>query len=370
MSARSKITRIFAQAGITVNGTNPWDIQVHDERLFNRLISRGSLGLGESYMDGWWTADELDTFFKRIMSARIEQYFAFSLPNVILYLKSLVFNMQTRSRSRKVAQEHYNLGNDLYMSFLDPYNQYTCGYFSDTEELNTAQEKKLQLICDKLQLKPTDRVLDIGCGWGGFCKYAAETIGCQVAGVSISNEQIAYAKDFCKGLPVDIQKKDYRDLNGTYDKILICGMIEHVGYKNYRRIMKKVYELLPDHGLFLLHTIGNSTSMHNTDPWIAKYIFPNSMIPSVTQLTGAAEGLFVMEDWHNFGIHYVSTLKAWCKNFEKNWDSIRNTYGDRFFRMWRYYLLSCAGYFDSRKGQLWQVVFSKRGVPGGYYSLR
>jgi cyclopropane-fatty-acyl-phospholipid synthase len=256
------------------------------------------------------------------------------------------------------------------MSFLDPYNQYTCGYISDTEELNTAQEKKLQLICDKLQLKPTDRVLDIGCGWGGFCKYAAETIGCQVAGVSISNEQIAYAKDFCKGLPVDIQKKDYRDLNGTYDKILICGMIEHVGYKNYRRIMKKVYELLPDHGLFLLHTIGNSTSMHNTDPWIAKYIFPNSMIPSVTQLTGAAEGLFVMEDWHNFGIHYVSTLKAWCKNFEKNWDSIRNTYGDRFFRMWRYYLLSCAGYFDSRKGQLWQVVFSKRGVPGGYYSLR
>lgn len=368
--AKSKIQSLLSIAQITVNGPEPWDIQVKDESLYNRLLSAGSVGLGESYMDGWWWAKSLEQFFTRLVKSRIEEHISWNIPTLLLFLKSSFLNMQTLRRSKKVAREHYDIGNDLYMAFLDPYNQYTCGYFKNTEDLNTAQEQKLDLICRKLMLKPQDRVLDIGCGWGGFSKFASERHGCHVTGVSISEEQIRYAREFCKGLPVDIKYADYRNLSGKYDKILICGMIEHVGYKNYPVLMKKVHHLLKDDGLFLLHTIGSNKSNKATDPWFSKYIFPNSMVPSVKQLSGAFEGLFVMEDWHNFGAYYVNTLKAWMENFSTNWDQFKDQYGDRFYRMWEYYLMSSAGFFESRVGQLWQIVLSKEGITGGYPVVR
>jgi len=275
--------------------------------------------------------------------------------------------MQSRLKSNTVVREHYNLGNELYMSFLDPYNQYTCGYFKETKDLNIAQERKLDLICRKLDLKPEDKVLDIGCGWGGFLKYAAQKVGCHLTGISISDEQISYAREYTAGLPVSIKKMDYRDLTSKFDKILICGMIEHVGSKNYRRMFKIVHRSLNDSGRFLLHTIGGNTSMTATDPWISKYIFANSVLPSFKQLSAAAEGLFVIEDWQNFGAYYFPTLMAWYDNFKANWDLIKEKYDDRFFRMWEYYLLSCAGSFKARENQLWQVVYSKSGIPGGYH---
>ncbi len=367
--AQRFISELLLKAGVRVNGPNSWDIQVHNEGFYGRLISQGSLGLGESYMDGWWSAEKLDQFFYRILDAKLYQYVKPSFQNIMLGLRSYFQNQQSRTRSKKVAIQHYDLGNEFYATLLDPYNQYTCAYFKDTDDLDLAQEQKLELICRKLKISEGDRVLDIGCGWGGFAKYAAEHYGCSVDGITISESQYDYAREYCKNLPVTIRRMDYRDLSDQYDKILVCGMIEHVGYKNYRRLLEIVFRNLKDKGLFLLHTIGGNTSLTYADPWITKYIFPNSLIPSAKQLTSAFEGLLTIEDWHNFGLYYVPTLKAWFQNFSKNWSQFKDQYGDRFYRMFKYYLLSSAGAFQARELQLWQIVLSK-GWEENYLTIR
>ncbi|MCG2809685.1 MAG: class I SAM-dependent methyltransferase, partial [Candidatus Portnoybacteria bacterium] len=154
------------------------------------------------------------------------------------------------------------------------------------------------------------------------------------------------------------------------DGIVSIGMFEHVGYKNYQTYMKVARNCLKDNGLFLLHTIGRNVARVATDPWMNKYIFPNSVIPSPEKIINAAKGLFALEDWHNFGADYDKTLMAWHQNFKNNWDKIKNIYDQRFYRMWSYYLLACAGSFRVRKNQVWQIVFSKNGVAGGYASVR
>jgi len=361
---------LLRSADIEINGSRPWDVQVKDLRFYPRVIRHGELGLGESYMDGWWTCEKLDEFFFRVCRARLHKRIPKTFEALWLTLTSILFNRQTKRGSKVVAEQHYDLGNDLYESFLDPYNQYTCGYFKDTEDLNAAQEQKLDLICRKLRLKSGDRVLDIGCGWGGFAKFAAERYGAHVTGVTISKEQAAYAREYCKGLPVEIRLQDYRDVKDTFDKVLICGMIEHVGYKNYREIMRVVHRCLTDDGIFLLHTIGSDVSVHAANAWTTKYIFPNSMLPSLRQLTSAFEGLFVMEDWHNFGWSYAKTTFAWHRNFVRNWPKVAARYGDRFYRMWEYYLLSGSGAFRARAMQLWQIVLTKHGIVGGYMAPR
>lgn len=370
MKSRQFVEKILGSADVKINGTRAFDIKVNNEGFYDRVASKGTLGLGESYMDGWWECEALDEMVYRVLKSQRSTVLSKNLPDFLRVLHSKIINLQTEAKSKKVAREHYDLGNDLYMSFLDPYNQYTCGYFKDTDDLNAAQEQKLELICKKLELKSTDRVLDIGCGWGGFAKWASERHGCHVTGISISDEQIVYAKKFTAGLRVDIVKMDYRDLTGTYDKILVCGMIEHVGYKNYRQLFSIVKKHLAQDGLFLLHTIGRNDSATTVEPWLEKYIFPNSMLPSPAQITKASEGLFVMEDWHNFGRYYDPTLMAWWKNFDAAWPKLKEKYNDRFYRMFRYYLLLCAGSFRARNIQLWQVVFSPRGVSGGYESAR
>ncbi|MBN2087782.1 cyclopropane fatty acyl phospholipid synthase [Candidatus Peregrinibacteria bacterium] len=355
--SKKVIIDLLAKAGIKVNGNEDWDIQVHNDKFYSSVISGGSLALGESYMKKWWDSKRLDLFFNKLLRAKI--YDKMNLPLILHGFKAKFLNMQSRFRSRKVIDKHYDLSNELYESFLDPYNQYTCGYFDGTDDLNEAQVKKLELICKKLQLKKSDRVLDIGCGWGGFAKYAAEHYGCHVTGISISDEQIKYAKEYTKGLPVEIKKMDYRDLEGKFDKITVVGMIEHVGYKNYRKIMKVINKCLAEDGLFLLHTIGDNVSSTKCNPWMDKYIFPNGMLPSIKQIGKAYEKLLIMEDWHNFGPYYYNTLMAWDKNFRKNWTKFKKVYSEKFYRMWRYYLLSCAGAAKARHFQLWQIVFSK-----------
>jgi cyclopropane-fatty-acyl-phospholipid synthase len=374
--AAKQITDIFATADVLVNGTRPWDIRVHDKRFYGRVLANPALALGESYMDGWWDCEQLDEFFHKVLSARLDKKVKPGFKFVTQRLLAQIFNRQTRVGSRKIARQHYDLTVELYEAFLDPYNQYTCGYFEETDDLNTAQERKLDLICRKLGITAKDHVLDIGCGWGGFARFAAQHYGCRVTGITISNEQLRYATDFCKDLPVSILKRDYRDLRSTehrqrYDKILICGMIEHVGYKNYRTIMEVVSHCLKEEGLFLLHTIGTDVSSPiNLNVWMEKYIFPNSALPSIRQLSGAAEGLFIIEDLHNFSAHYDKTLMGWWANFQKNWQKIAARFDERFYRMWQYYLLSCAGGFRARHSQLWQIIFSKHGLPGGYVSIR
>lgn len=369
MTPKDLVVEILSRADVKIGGERPWDIQINNERFYGRVLRGGSFALGESYMDGWWDCEKLDEFFGKILRARLENT-RLPLSTIPLYLHSVLFNRQTRASSKKAIAQHYDLSPKLYESFLDPYNQYTCGYFKGTDDLNTAQEQKLDFICRKLKLSPEDRVLDIGSGWGGFAKFASQKYGCHVTGITISKEQAAYSREYTKDLPVEIKILDYRDLSGTYDKILVCGMIEHVGYKNYSDLMRVVHKSLSDDGLFLLHTIGGNEFSTHMDPWLDKYIFPKSMLPSASQLSVVYEGLFVMEDWHNFGAYYDPTLMAWSKNFDKNWDNIKADYDQRFYRMWKYYLLSCAGLFRARKNQLWQIVFSKKGVSGGYQSIR
>lgn len=368
--SKTILQHILSKAGIKIDGSKPWDVQIHNESVYDRILKEGSLGAGESYMDGWWDAKKLEQLFYRIFKADLDKKITLSIKDKLTVIKANLFNFQTKIGSLKVAKKHYNLSNDLFMSFLDPYNQYTCGYFKDTNDLNKAQEQKLSLICKKLYLTSKDKVLDIGCGWGGFAKYAAKHFGCHVTGITISETQAKYAKEFTKGLPVNILIKDYRELKGKFNKILICGMIEHVGHKNYRKLMEIVHSVLEDSGLFLLHTIGAGNSKGTIDPWINKYIFPNSQLPTMETISSSINGLFVMEDWHNFGAYYYPTLMAWFKNFDETWVKFKDIYDERFYRMFKYYLLICAGLFKARKNQLWQIVLSKNGVPGVYETFR
>ena len=361
----NRFEHLLSLAGVVLNGNRPWDIQVHDDRLYSTVMRTGSLGLGEAYMDGWWDVAQLEEFFCRLLKAELDTKVG-SLQDILNYAGALLVNMQSPERSYVVGRKHYDIGNDLYQKMLDKRMIYSCAFWQNVSTLDSAQEAKLDMVCRKLALKPGMRLLDIGCGWGGMAQFAAENYAVEVVGITISKEQASLAKERCAGLPVDILLQDYRSLDTTFDRILSLGMFEHVGYKNYRTFMNKVRSLLSEDGLFLLHTIGSNTSRKTTDAWIHKYIFPNSMIPSAKQISGALEGLFVLEDWHNFGADYDKTLMHWFDNFRSNWNSLKNNYDERFFRMWKYYLLSCAGTFRARSNQLWQIILSPKGIPGGY----
>lgn len=356
------IKKLLAAADITIDGPKPFDIRVYDDRFYERMLKDRNLGLGESYMEGWWDCDRVDELICRLLRSGIEEKIRENLRYLIRFLPAILFNLQSGSRTPLIARHHYDLDNDLFFSFLDPYNQYSCGYFEATNDLNQAQQKKLELICAKLHLEAADHVLDIGCGWGGFARYAAEKTGCNITAVNISREQLSYARDFCEGFPVHFQECDYRAIEGRFDKIVSVGMFEHVGYKNYRTFMKKAHDCLTDDGIFLLHTIGGNISRIGCDPWMTKYIFPNGMLPSTAQIGKAAEGLFVIEDWHNLGPHYDKTLMAWNRNFQQAWPELKKSYDAKFKRMWEYYFLSCAGAFRAREIQVWQIVMTKSGV--------
>ncbi len=372
--ARSHVRRLVAPlskkwamllngADVRINGDRPWDIQVHNDWLALRVLLDRSIGFGDAYVDGWWDCDQLDELMCRLLRARIDRTLGLGLGSQLLEWLGAIRNMQSRARASIVAKRHYDLPSEIYMSFLDPYNQYTCGYFHNTDDLAVAQQAKLDLICRKLELAPGDRVLDIGCGWGGFAKFAAERYGVHVTGISLSDEQVTYARQFTAGLPVEIEKRDYRDITGTFDKVLVCGMIEHVGHKNYRSLMQIIHRCLAPCGLLVLQTIGSNSSVRSIDPWLDKHIFPNAMLPSMEQLAAAAEGLFVIEDLHNLRTHYISTLLAWYHRFENNWTALAKRYDERMHRLWKYYLLFCAGIFRAGNAQLWQLVFSKLGAP-------
>lgn len=366
---KQAVQKILKHADIKINGSRPYDIKVKDERLYKRVLAEGSLGLGESYMDGWWECKQLDEFFNKVLRAKLDKKVR-GFKSVLLLLRAKGTNMQSKSRAHIVGKKHYDIGNNLYKKMLDKRMAYSCGYWRKAKNLNQAQEAKFDLICKKLNLRPGQKILDIGCGWGGFPKYAAEKYKVKVVGITISEEQVKLAKEICKGLPIKIRLQDYRELNEKFDHIISIGMFEHVGSKNYRTYMKIVSKNLKPDGLFLLHTIGKNISRSFPDPWTNKYIFPNGVLPSPKQITKAAEGLFIVEDWHNFREDYNKTLMQWYKNFTKNWNKIKDSYDDRFYRMWTYYLLSAAGSFKSGKNQLWQIVFSKNGVAGGYKSVR
>jgi cyclopropane-fatty-acyl-phospholipid synthase len=366
---RRKVERLLEGTDVRIDGSRPWDVQVHDERFYRRVLAEASLGLGESYMDGWWDCERIDEMMTRVLQAGLDRKMVARILALDV-IRARLLNLQSRRRAFTIGERHYDIGNDLYERMLDSRLTYSCGYWKDARTLEGAQEAKIDLAARKLGLEPGMRVLDIGCGWGGAARFMAERYGCEVVGVTVSKEQVEYAHERTGDLPVDIRLQDYREVEETFDRIVSIGMFEHVGVKNYRTFMVTVRRLLADDGLFLLHTIGGNRSVQQGDPWISRYIFPNSMLPSAKQIATAAEDIFVLEDWHNFGAHYDTTLMRWVENFEAAWPQLRDRYGERFYRMWRYYLLSSAAGFRARKNQLWQVVFSPNGVPGGYESIR
>lgn len=359
------VEELLSAAGIAINGNRACDIKVHNPALFKRILQEGSLGFGESYMDGWWDCERLDALFTRVLQAGVDERLPKNLSDIARIAYTRLFNLQSRKRAWQVGKEHYDIGNDLFRAMLDPYMQYSCGYWKEADTLEQAQLAKLKMICEKLQLKPGMSLLDIGCGWGGLAQYAAENYGVTVHGVTISAEQQKLAQERCAGLEVEIVLQDYRDLNRQFDRIVSVGMFEHVGPKNYDTYFRVVARNLKPDGLFLLHTIGaNQTNLH-VDAWINKYIFPNGCLPSVRHIAQASEGRFVMEDWHNIGADYDRTLMAWYENFKQAWPMLSEGYSERFERMFTYYLNACAGAFRSRDIQLWQVLFSPKGVEGG-----
>lgn len=362
------LARLLAQADVKLNGDRPWDIRVHDHRTARRVLAQGSLGLGESYMEGWWDCDALDEFFCRVLCARLDERVSPTL--VWQSLRARLFNLQSARRAWQVGQAHYDLGNDFFAAMLDSRMTYTCGYWARATNLEDAQVAKLDLVCRKLGLCPGMRLLDIGCGWGSLMKFAAQHYGVSCVGLTISREQAAHVLENREGLPIEAQLSDYRAFNTegreTFDRVASVGMFEHVGRRNHATFFDVVARSLKDDGLFLLHTIGKNQRRGGSDPWINRYIFPNGELPSLGEIADRSESRFVVEDVHNFGADYDRTLMAWHARFDAAWPRFTPTYGKRFRRMWRYYLLACAGTFRARTTQLWQVVLSPSGVPRGY----
>lgn len=364
-TSKAYVEELLAQADIRINGDRAWDMQVHDEAVFDQALSRGNLGLGESYMARLWDANALDQFFFKLLRSGIQDQVN---PARLIFhsLKSKIFNLQSQSKAWEVGQHHYDMGNDLYRAMLDERMVYTCGYWENANNLDDAQRDKLELCCQKLGLKPGMRVLDIGCGWGSFMQYAAENYEVECVGVTISQEQVELGKERCKGLPVEFRLQDYRDLDEQFDRVISLGMFEHVGQKNYDEYMDVALRCTKEDGLFLLHSIGKNISDTAADPWISEYIFPNGEIPSIAQIGAAIENKFVCEDLHNFGAYYDKTLMAWFENFDNAWPDLKPQFDDELYRMWTYYLLSCAGAFRARDIQLWQWVLSPHGKVNGY----
>ena len=363
--AQKHIERMLQNTGITFNGPEPWDPAILNPSFFRRVLVNGSLGLGESYVDGWWECGQLDEFMNRILSNRVEEQRIF-IKHVISGVLAALFNLQKRSRAFQVGEEHYDIGNDLYRCMLDRRMVYTCGYWAHADNLDDAQRDKLDLVCRKLSVREGMRILDIGCGWGSFAKYAAETYGAHVVGVTVSREQVELGTEHCRGLPVELRLQDYREVDEKFDAIVSLGMFEHVGHKNYRTYMNVVRRCLKEGALCLLHTIGKNDSRPGVDPWIGKYIFPNGEIPSLKQIAQSMEPLMHVEDLHNFGPDYDRTLMAWNHNFNRHWNSLKEQYDERFFRVWNYYLKVCAGAFRARNLQLWQIVIAN-GPSSGVY---
>jgi cyclopropane-fatty-acyl-phospholipid synthase len=357
------IRELLTSAGVEVNGTNPWDLQVHNPEFYDRVLRDTTLGLGESYMDGWWDCEAIDEMVTKLLLADIRSKVQENWKYVLHGLRARFFNRQSSARAYQVGEQHYDLGNDLYEAMLDKRLNYTCGYWRNAKTLDDAQEAKLELVCKKIGIYPGMRILEFGCGWGSFAKYAAEKYGANVLGVTVSKEQVKLGMELCKGLPVELRLQDYREVTGTYDAVISIGVLEHVGYKNYRTYMETADRCLKDGGIAFAHTIGSNISVRSGEPWMDTYIFPNGMLPSISQLTKAMEGIFIVEDLHNIGPDYDTTLQAWYKNFEAAWPELKTNYSERFRRMWTYYLNTCMSGFRSRTMQLWQFVMTRPGTP-------
>ena len=370
MGATPQMEVLLKEADITLNGPNPWDPQIHSEEFWRRLYGQGTLGLGEAYMDGIWDVADMAEFFNRVLRSRVPEGVRVTTNLVWQVVQARVMNMQNITRSQRIAAMHYN-ETEAYKASLDKRMTGSCGYWPEgVTNVDEAQEAKLDMVCRKIGVQPGQTVWDIGCGWGAFMGFAAEKYGANCVGVTVSPDQAAYGRERYQGLPIEFRVQDYRQFEGKTDHVVSMGMFEHVGHKNYRTYFEKARSVIKDDGLFMMHTIGSQWSTETIEAWLEKYIFPGGVIPSIAQIGKAIDGLFTVIDLHNIGPHYDKTLVAWYENFDRNWKQQRNPEEERFYRLWKYYLLCCAGGFRAKVLQVWQFVLSTRGVPDGYVTQR
>ena len=365
MSAESFIRNLLSGSDIEIGGNKPYDLRLLDERFYDRILNEGSLGFGEAYMEGWFECERLDqlidTAYRAGLINNIDKKEAF-----FAVMKSRARKLGSRAHSFDIGSHHYDAGNDIYRAMLDDYMMYSCGYWKRAETLAEAQADKLELTCRKMLLQPGMRVLDIGCGWGGFPKYAAEKFGVSVVGTTVSKNQLALGQELCQGLPVELRYQDYRETDERFDRIVSIGMFEHVGRDFFAPFFEACDRCLESDGILLLHTVGYKDA-ELINPWFDKYIMPGVAFPTMTEAMSASASFFTLEDFHSWdGAHYDKTLMAWFEKFDAAWHGLKANYSEIFYRMWKLYLQGCAGAFRADRMRVWQLVFAKAPIPGGY----
>lgn len=361
--AKDVVREILSRADVVIGGHRPWDIRVVNDEFYTRVLDEGCRAAGEAYVDGWWDAPRLDQFFHRIFLSNLDRTMTDGLRTKFEVLCARLFRRSEGRQARREAEARREPGSDLYQAMLGKRMTSTCAYWKGASTLDEAEEAKLELVCRKLELKPGMTVLEYGCGWGAFAKYAAERYGVQVLGVNGSEEPVRLGRALCRGLPVELAVRDYREVRGKFDRVVSIGILEHVGPREYRAYLENAARCLKDDGVAFLHTIGQNVTGCRCDPWFDQHVFPNGTTPSLRQLASAMEGLFVLEDCHNIGPQYDPTLMAWHGNLEKAWPTLREKYDERLRRTMKYYLLSAAGAFRSRRSQVFQFVMTKPGRP-------
>lgn len=339
-----------------------YDIIIHNDKARDDFIS-GSLGFMESYMKGYWSCRDLEKLFQKLEEANLHQLSLYTIPQLIsIGLNRLRVKIKgfTQKDGQLVGLQHYDLPRKLYETMLGSSMIYSCAYFKNVNSLHDAQRAKMELICQKIKLSPGMTVLDIGCGWGTLAYFLVVNYNVKVVAITISKEQIKYCQETFQHPNLTYKLEDYRNMNDQiFDRIVSVGMFEHVTSINYETYFKVCEKILKPKGLFLLHTITGDKSHQpgEGNPFIMKYIFPNSQLPSLSQITQFTSYKFVIEDVQNFGLYYAKTLKKWRNNFDDYLQ--KNTLDNSFIRMWKAYLIMSQIGFEKNRIFLHQLVLSK-----------
>lgn len=346
-------------------------IRLHDKALYTKLFFKPELYGGEAYMDGTLTFEDgssVEDLLTLFATNRLALG-SYPLQSVLRRAAKAVRHIQQynpASRARKNVAHHYDLSNDLYRLFLDQDMQYSCAYYrNETDTLEQAQENKKRHIASKLLLKPGQKVLDIGCGWGGLSLYLARQADVEVTGITLSTEQLDVARKRARDEGLDgrvrFELMDYRDVQGSFDRIVSVGMFEHVGVPHYPAFFDKIHALLPDDGVALLHSISHRSPPGATSPWLRKYIFPGGYSPAVSEVMAAIERKYLwVTDIEILRMHYAYTLQEWNRRFQANRDKVAAMYDERFCRMWEFYLIATQMVFRYGSEMVFQMQIAKK----------